>query len=162
MRSLTLPKSGGPLIHEPVVNMTLSSEQEARRTKPVKFETCQDEQIPGRNRSVQYIDVHLAQRVESFELPTSKTYKRFDCNEYHTDVSNSKPVRFQPVSVDHWSEHVVPHSSHSLDPLSPSWYPKLSTQRNMNEKIKFEHDPATGAEYMKTMHEEIGCCVTSS
>ena len=50
--------------------MTLSSEQEARITKPVEFETCQDEQIPGRNRSVKYIDAHLAQSVESSELPT--------------------------------------------------------------------------------------------
>ena len=73
------------------------------------------------------------------------------CNEYHMDVSNSKPVRVQPVSVDYWSEHVVPYSSHLLDPLSPSWYRKLSTQRSMNEEIKFEHDPAMGVEYMKTM-----------
>ena len=46
---------------------------------------------------------------------------------------------------------MVLHSSHSLDPLSPSWCPKLSTQRNMNAEMKFEHDPARGAEYMKTM-----------
>ena len=112
MRSLTLPWSGGPPIHEPVVNMTLPNEQEARRTKPAEFETCHDEQISGRNRSLQYIDAHLAERVESSELPTLKTYRRFGCNEYHMNVSNSKPVRFQPVSMDHWSEHLVPHSSH--------------------------------------------------
>ena len=63
LRSLTLPWNGRPPTHEPAVNMTLLSEQEARRTKPVDFETCHDEQIPGRNRSLQYIDAHLAQRV---------------------------------------------------------------------------------------------------
>ena len=83
----------------------------------------------------------------------SKSYRRFGCNKYHVNVSNNKPVQFQPVSVNHWSEHVVPHSSHSLDPLLPSRYPKLSTQRNMNEEIKFEHDPAMDVEHMKTMKE---------
>ena len=133
------------------MNMTLSSEHKARRTKPAEFATHNDEQIPGRNRSLQYVDAHLALRVEASELPTSKTYGRFDCNEYHMDVSNNKPVQFQPVSVDHWHEHVVPHSSNSLDPLAPSWNPKLSKQRNMDEEIKFEHEPAMGVEYMKTM-----------
>ena len=138
-------------MHEPVVNMTLSSEHKARRTKPAEFATHNDEQSSGRNHSLQNIDAHLAQRVESSELPTSETYRRFGCNEYHMDVSNNKPVQFQPVSVDHWREHVVPHSSNSLDPLVPSWNPKLSAQRNMNEEIKFEHEPATDVEYMKTI-----------
>ena len=52
VRLLTLSWSGGPLIDEPVVNMTLSSEQEARRTEPAEFETFHDERIPGRNRSL--------------------------------------------------------------------------------------------------------------
>ena len=63
------------------MNMTLSSEHKAGRTKPAKFATHNDEQTPGRNRSLQYIDAHLAQKVESSELPTSKTYRRFGCNE---------------------------------------------------------------------------------
>ena len=53
VRSLTLPWRGRPLIHEPVVNMTLSSEHKAGRTKPAKFATHNDEQTPGRNRSLQ-------------------------------------------------------------------------------------------------------------
>ena len=35
--------------------MTLSNEQEARRTKPAELQTCHDEQIPERNHSLQHI-----------------------------------------------------------------------------------------------------------
>ena len=73
-----------------MVNMIFSSEQEAERAKPIEPVTCFDEQILGRIYLPKSMDARVAQRVGSFEFPTSRTHPGYDCDRSDMNTSYNK------------------------------------------------------------------------